>query len=101
MKIWITIPTWNRKKTAETIIPITYKHKKDHFLHITDDYSTEYNAFELFKNHADQIERPPKKLGVQLLRCWEFRKFSCFSMFKKVFFSIFLLCIFFKMRTFK
>jgi len=75
MKIWITIPTWNRKKTAETIIPITYKHKKDHFLHITDDYSTEYNAFELFKNHADQIERPPKKLGVQLLRCWEFRKF--------------------------
>jgi len=74
-KIWITIPVYNRYKTAKAIIPITYKNKKNHFLHISDDFSTEYNASEVFKNYADEIERPPKKLGVQLLRWWEFRKF--------------------------
>jgi len=74
-KIWITVPVYNRYKTAKSIIPNIYNHKKEHFLHITDDYSTEYNAFEKFKNYSDQIERPPKKMGVQLLRCWEFRRF--------------------------
>lgn len=75
MKIWITIPVWNRKKTAETIIPYTYKHKKEHFLHITDDHSTEYDAKELFKEYADQIDRPSKKSGVHKIRTIEFNQF--------------------------
>lgn len=75
MKIWITIPTWNRAKTATTIIPEIAKYKKDHYLHISDDHSTEYDPAVAFKDIADEVAKPPRKMGVQKLRCWEFRKF--------------------------
>jgi len=75
MKIWITVPTYNRKKIAEIVIPQLAKHKKEHFLHISDDFSTAYDPFKLFADYADQIERPPKHMGVHKLRCWEFRQF--------------------------
>lgn len=75
MKIWITVPTWNRKETAEVIIPNIAEYKKEHFLHISDDHSTAYNPHELFKDYADKIDIVPRKMGVQKLRCWEFREF--------------------------
>lgn len=74
LKIWITVPTFNRQKIAEIVIRQLSNHKKEHFLHVSDDYSTAYDPFKLF-DYADKVEKPPKKMGVQHLRCWEFREF--------------------------
>ena len=72
-KIWITVPTHNRKTIARICLKQLAKHKKDSFLHVSDDHSSEFDAVAEFSQWADKVERTPKKMGVQHLRCWEFR----------------------------
>lgn len=74
-KIWITVPTHNRKTIARICLKQLSLHKKDNFLHVSDDHSSEFDPLKEFEPWADKIERTPKKMGVQHLRCWEFREF--------------------------
>jgi glycosyltransferase involved in cell wall biosynthesis len=74
MKIWITVPTFNRKKIAEVSLKQLCNHKGAHTLHVSDDWSTEYSP-NIFEQFSDQVEKVPRKMGIHHLRCWEFRKF--------------------------
>jgi hypothetical protein len=74
MKIWTSVATWNRKKITEIVLKQLYLNKQNSFLHVSDDYSTEY-ACEDMSKYCDNIERPLKKLGIHHLRCWEIEQF--------------------------
>lgn len=74
MKIWTTVATWNRKKITEICLKQLYSNKRDSFLHISDDYSTEYSISDMSK-YCDLIEQPVKKLGIHAMRCWEIEQF--------------------------
>lgn len=74
MKIWTTVATWNRKKITEICLKQLHSHKQDSFLHVSDDYSTDYSLDDLSK-YCDLVERPSKKLGIHAMRCWEIEQF--------------------------
>lgn len=75
MKIWITISTFNRKKITEIVLRQILAFKKDSFVNVTDDYSTEYDVDWLCSLGVDQVERPPEKYGIDKIRALELRKF--------------------------
>lgn len=76
MKIWISVSTFNRKKITEIVVDQLSRYKDDSFFHISDDYSTDYSLDNLLHwSNADKIERPPHKMGIHHLRCWELEQF--------------------------
>lgn len=75
MKLWITVATFNRKNVTEIAIRQLVAFRQDSFVHVTDDYSTEFDLEWLQALGVNEVARPPHKMGIDAVRVWELRKF--------------------------
>jgi cephalosporin hydroxylase len=75
MRLWIAVATFNRQKITEIVLRQLAKHKADSYLHVTDDYSTDYDERWLKTLGADLVVRPPKKCGIDQIRLQELKTF--------------------------
>jgi hypothetical protein len=75
MKIWVTVSSFDRKKITEITIRQLVEYKQDSFIHVSDDYSSEYDLDWISSLGADEVERPPEKYGIDRIRAWELQKF--------------------------
>lgn len=75
MRIWISLATFNRKTITEIVLKQLAANKQDSFLHVSNDYSTDYDDQFLLSHGANSVEKPSEKLGIHFLRCWELEQF--------------------------
>ena len=73
--IYITVPIYNRKNISLICVEQLFKYKKDAFINITDDYTTKYDVNKLLGPYSNKVTKYDTKLGIEVLRCYEFREF--------------------------
>lgn len=74
MKLLIVISTFNRKDITELSLWQTRRFKCDATLLVYDDHSTEYDVSWL-ACLADEVTKPPEKLGIEKMRALQLRDF--------------------------